>query len=207
MQERVHDPTQRGARKYNVTSYDVAEHARVSQSTVSRALRGETTVTKETRRRVLNAAKALGYQIDARASALRSLKVEFVAVILVNAPCDYLADDSGARFVLVRKVYDAISAFGFEMILSIQPPHSPRDDFIGRRRAQTSIVIGRQSDLAQWAAGVDRAPEIARFLASGVLELDAQAFATWLGEAVQSGAAACDIALADAPSYSSRISA
>ena len=189
---------QRTARKYNVTSYDVAEHARVSQSTVSRALRGETTVTKETRRRVLNAAKALGYQIDARASALRSLRVEFVAVILVSDPREHHAEDCGTRFVLLRQVYEAISALGFEMILSIQHPQSPRDDFIGRRRAQTSIVIGQEKELAQWAAGVDRAPGIARFNA-----FDAAA-ATWLAEAVQSGAAGCDIVLAEAPAAISR---
>jgi DNA-binding LacI/PurR family transcriptional regulator len=189
---------QRAARKYNVTSYDVAEHARVSQSTVSRALRGETTVTKETRRRVLNAAKALGYQIDARASALRSLRVEFVAVILVSEPSKQPTEDCGTRFALLREVYEAISALGFEMILSIQHPQSPRDDFIGRRRAQTSIVIGREADLEQWAARIDRAPGIVRFTA-----FDATA-ATWLAEAVQSGAAGCDIVLADAPATSSR---
>lgn len=189
---------QRTARKYNVTSYDVAEHARVSQSTVSRALRGETTVTKETRRRVLNAAKALGYQIDARASALRSLRVEFVAVILVSDPRERPAEDCGVRFALLRQVYEAISALGFEMILSIQHPQSPRDDFIGRRRAQTSIVIGRKAELAQWAAGADRAPGIARFNA-----FDA-ATATWLAEAVQSGAAGCDIVLDGASATSSR---
>lgn len=197
----------RNARKYNVTSYDVAEEAQVSQSTVSRALRGETTVTTETRRRVLNAAKALGYQIDSRASALRSLKVEFVAVILVCSPFESFEEEFGSRFALIQQVYDAIRNFGFEMILSIQDPQSPRDDFIGRRRAQTSIVIGRQFDLAQWSAGVDRAPEIARFLASSGVWLDAQAFAVWLREAVQSGVAACEIALGDVPSYSSRIPA
>lgn len=189
---------QRAARKINVTSYDVAEHARVSQSTVSRALRGETTVTKESRRRVLNAAKALGYQIDARALALRSLKVDLVAVILVSDLRENLGEDCRARFALLRQVCEAISALGFEMILSIQHPQSPRDDFVGRRRAQTSIVIGRETELAQWAAGVDRAPGIARFNA-----FDGTA-AAWLGEAVQFGAAGCDIVLADAPATSSR---
>lgn len=190
--------SQPAARKHNVTSYDVAEHARVSQSTVSRALRGETTVTKETRRRVLNAAKALGYQIDARASALRSLKVEFVAVILVSDPQEHFVEDSGARFALLLQVYEAISALGFEMILSVQDPRNPRDDFIGRRRAQTCIVIGRQPDLAQWAAGIDRPPEIARFNA-----FDAAA-AAWLGDAVQSGATCCEIVFPEATKDAAR---
>lgn len=186
------------ARKYNVTSYDVAEYARVSQSTVSRALRGETTVTKETRRRVLNAAKALGYQTDARASALRSLRVEFVAVILVGDPFEHPGEECGARFALLRQVYEAISNLGFEMILSIQQPQNPRDDFIGRRRAQTAIVIGRETELVRWSAGVDRAPGIARFSA-----FDSTA-AAWLGEDVQFGAPGCEIVLANAPATISR---
>ena len=189
---------QPAARKHSVTSYDVAEHARVSQSTVSRALRGETTVTKETRPRVLNADKALGYQIDARASALRSLKVEFVAVLLVSDPQEHFVEDCGARFALLLQVYEAISALGFEMILSVQNPRNPRNDFIGRRRAQTCIVIGRRPDLAQWAAGVDRASEIPRFNA-----FDAAA-AAWLGDAVQSGATGFEIVLPEATDNAAR---
>lgn len=188
----------RAPRKYNVTSYDVAEEARVSQATVSRALRGKGRVKAETRRRVLNAAKALGYQIDSRASALRSLKVECVAVILVCTHPECGGDEFEPRFALIRQVYGAISALGFEMILSIQSPQNPRDDFISRRRAQTSIVIGQQSDLTQWASGVDSDPNVARFASF------CDAAEAWLRDAVQSCASRCEIVLANASGDSLR---
>src|SRR3546814_4368983 len=53
------------------TSFDVAERAGVSQSTVSRALRNSPGVNAETRARVSAAARELGYVVDRHASSLR----------------------------------------------------------------------------------------------------------------------------------------
>ncbi len=193
-------------RKYNVTSFDVAEVARVSQSTVSKALSGAPGVRIETRDRVLNAAKALGYHVDARAAGLRKLKVDCVAVILVcNRPMQ-LTEEFGSNLHLVRQIYDVISSLEFEMILSIQDPLTPKDDFISRRRADTSIVIGRQPELTKWKAGIDRPAANRRFSSfgsEGATWFDEHAFAHWLGKAVQSGDAGCEIVLADAANNSS----
>ena len=66
-----------------VTSFDVAERAGVSQSTVSRALAGLETITEATRRRVEEAARELGYFVDSRAARLRSGETRTVAVVVI----------------------------------------------------------------------------------------------------------------------------
>ncbi len=63
-----------------VTMADVARAAGVNKGTVSRALRGDRRVSAQTRRRVWDAAKALGYQLDAVASGLSSRRTGVVGV-------------------------------------------------------------------------------------------------------------------------------
>ena len=53
------------------TSFDIAELAGVSQPTVSRALRGDRTVSEATRMRIEAIARQLNYKVDKNASSLR----------------------------------------------------------------------------------------------------------------------------------------
>jgi LacI family transcriptional regulator len=69
------------------TSFDVARLAGVSQPTVSRALRGEPSVAAETRRRVEEAAAALGYvtsHLGRGLSTRRTRRIGVVAAELTN---------------------------------------------------------------------------------------------------------------------------
>ena len=54
------------------TSFDIAQRAGVSQPTVSRALRGDPTVSEATRKRIEAIAAQLNYKVDKNASSLRS---------------------------------------------------------------------------------------------------------------------------------------
>ena len=74
-----------GERTHRPTSFDVALRAQVSQSTVSRALRGDPSITPETRDRVAKAAADLGYRPDSRAVRLRGGSVGSVAVVLLTS--------------------------------------------------------------------------------------------------------------------------
>lgn len=65
-----------------VTAEDVAERAGVSRSTVSRTFTPGRTVNKETRRRILKAAKELGYEPNALAQALISRRSQIVGVLM-----------------------------------------------------------------------------------------------------------------------------
>ncbi len=64
------------------TSYDVAKRAGVSQSAVSRSFRSGASISPETKTRVLEAARELGYRPNAIASGLITKRSNMVAVLI-----------------------------------------------------------------------------------------------------------------------------
>ncbi len=70
--------------KQPVTSYDVARHAGVSQSAVSRCFKPGASVSKKMRERVMKAAEELGYEPNAIARSLISGRSNLVAVLISN---------------------------------------------------------------------------------------------------------------------------
>lgn len=67
-----------------VTSVDLARQLGLSQTTVSRALRGHPSVTEKTRRRVIDAAQALGYRPDAAARMLVTRRAKALGVVVAD---------------------------------------------------------------------------------------------------------------------------
>lgn len=67
-----------------VTSYDVARHAGVSQSAVSRCFKPGASVSKKMRERVLKAAEELGYEPNAIARSLITRRSNLVAILISN---------------------------------------------------------------------------------------------------------------------------
>ena len=72
------------SRRRSGTSYDVARHAGVSQSAVSRCFRAGASVSPATRARILAAADELGYRPNAIAQGLITRRSNLVAVIISN---------------------------------------------------------------------------------------------------------------------------
>jgi len=70
--------------KRNVTSYDVAKHAGVSQSAVSRCFKTGASVSKKTREKVMKSVKDLGYRPNAIARGLITRRSNMVGVIVSN---------------------------------------------------------------------------------------------------------------------------
>lgn len=68
------------------TSFDIAYRAGVSQSTVSRALRGDPNVNEETRRKIEAIARELKYKVDKNASSLRRQRSNTIAVLFFEDP-------------------------------------------------------------------------------------------------------------------------
>jgi DNA-binding LacI/PurR family transcriptional regulator len=68
----------------NVTSYDVAQRAGVSQSAVSRCFKPGASVSAATRAKVMKAAKALDYTPNAIARSLITRRSNLVAVLISN---------------------------------------------------------------------------------------------------------------------------
>jgi LacI family transcriptional regulator len=78
-----------------VTSKDVAEKAGVSRTTVSLVLNnvGGIQISPETRQRVMDAAKELGYVPDATAQALVSRRAKAIGLVMTRSP-NHIASDT-----------------------------------------------------------------------------------------------------------------
>ncbi len=93
-----------------VTLHDVAREAGVSVNTVSRALNGKPDVSPETRARVLEVAKRLGYRPNRLARGLRSNKTFTLGVIVTDIANPFFAE-------LVKGVEEAARQNGYSILL------------------------------------------------------------------------------------------
>lgn len=84
-----------------VRSFEVAELANISRSTVSRVLGGDPRISEETRRRVLAAAEQLGYQPNLIARGLKNRNTGIFGVVVTNLDNPYHAH---ALQLLVEKM-------------------------------------------------------------------------------------------------------
>ena len=141
----------RSASRHRVTSFDVAEKAGVSQSTVSRALAGSSAITEPTRAKVMKAAEELGYVVDERAARLRRGKTGTLAVVVIGRPDEAASDVNPFYFSLLGSVCAAAAAQGYETLVSFQ---SEAEQFFGRYeergQADAVIVIGTTINEAAW---------------------------------------------------------
>ncbi|WP_237245923.1 LacI family DNA-binding transcriptional regulator [Sphingopyxis witflariensis] len=133
------------------TSFDVAERAGVSQSTVSRALRGSPGVNAETRARVSAAAREMGYVVDRHASSLRLKSSETIALVTICRPGEDRSAINPFYFALLGSIAAATSARGFNLLVSFQESSDNfRADFVASGLADAMIVIGTTSNRSAW---------------------------------------------------------
>jgi len=134
-----------------VTSFDVAEEAGVSQSTVSRALAGDTSISEPTRQRVIAAAARLNYQVNENAARLRRGKTGTLAVVMICRAGQDRKDLNPFYFALLGSTCAAASARGYEVLVSFQ---DSAENFWGhyeeRRKADGMIVIGTSENTPAW---------------------------------------------------------
>lgn len=130
-------------RKIRATSFDIAELAGVSQSTVSRALSGAGLVSDATRGKVLQAAKALNYQVDVNARALRSRATRTLALLLHEDP---EADASAINpffLAMLGAVTRAAGERGYDVLVSFQQASGDWvADYGHARRADGFVFLG-----------------------------------------------------------------
>jgi LacI family transcriptional regulator len=93
-----------------VTSHDIAREAGVSQSTVSRALRGDPRVAPETSERVQAAARRLRYTPNAAARSLITDRTSTIAVIVAEIKNPFYPQ-------LLDALHDELSAAGYRTVL------------------------------------------------------------------------------------------
>ncbi len=135
--------------KGKATSFDIAYLAGVSQSTVSRALRGSPLVNEETRRRVQAAVDQLNYKVDKNASNLRRMHSGTLALLLFEDPT---ADDSHINpffLSMLGSITRACSKQGYDLLISFQQlSHDWHADFADSHKADGIILLGYGDYLA-----------------------------------------------------------
>ncbi|MFD4900586.1 LacI family DNA-binding transcriptional regulator [Streptomyces sp. NPDC058411] len=129
----VGESTVRGA-----TLADVAQRAGVSPSTVSRTLRGLSTVSPETRARVEKAARELSFAISRSASSLVTGRTGRVAVLVPNL-------DSWFLGAALAGMAPALNAAGLDMLVYSVTTAEQRAQFFdrlpARRNADALLVV------------------------------------------------------------------
>ena len=163
--------------KGKATSFDIAHRAGVSQSTVSRALRGSPLVNEETRRRVVEIARELNYKVDKNASNLRAQQSSTLALLLFEDPT---SDDSQINpffLSMLGSITRACAKEGYDLLVSFQSSSNDwHADYAESHRADGIILLGYgdyidyQAKFARlleadtkfvcWGASVDGRPEL-----------------------------------------------
>lgn len=129
--------------KAKATSFDIAHHAGVSQSTVSRALRDSPLVNQETRDRVKAIARELNYKVDKNASNLRQQQSRTIALLLFEDPT---TDDSLINpffLSMLGSITRASAQAGYDLLISFQNMSDDwHADFEDTNKADGIILLG-----------------------------------------------------------------
>jgi DNA-binding LacI/PurR family transcriptional regulator len=125
------------------TSFDIAELAGVSQPTVSRALRGDRTVSEATRLRIEAIAARLNYKVDKNASSLRRGQSSTLALLFFEDP---LPDGSAINpffLSMLGSILRTCAARGYDLLTSFQQLSSNwHTDYEDSRKADGIILLG-----------------------------------------------------------------
>ena len=124
------------------TSFDIAELAGVSQSTVSRALSGAGVVSEETRRKVAEAARRLNYQIDANARNLRLQSARTIALLLYEDPVTSGSLINPFFLSMLSSTIKAAGRRGYDLVISFQDGNDGNAGYVGSHRADGIIFFG-----------------------------------------------------------------
>ncbi|MDE2182943.1 MAG: LacI family DNA-binding transcriptional regulator [Alphaproteobacteria bacterium] len=139
--EGVSDVKSRGS--IRPTSFDIAYRAGVSQSTVSRALRGDPNVSEDTRRRIESIARQLNYKVDKNASNLRCQHSRTLALLFFEDPT---TDDSLINpffLSMLGSITRACAHRGYDLLISFQQfSHDWRVDYEDSGKADGVILLG-----------------------------------------------------------------
>lgn len=162
MKEKGSDAVREGTRvasSERSTSFDIAYQAGVSQPTVSRALRGDPTVSEETRKRIQVIAERLNYKVDKNASNLRRQHCNTLALLFFEDPTP---DDSLINpffLSMLGSITRACAQRSYDLLISFQHLSSNwRTDYEDSRKADGIILLG-YGDYLAYRARLERLVE------------------------------------------------
>jgi len=113
------------ARKSQATLYDVSRLSGVSTATVSRVFSGKARVSEEIRKRVLDAAHELSYEVSHAARALAGRRTQTLGVIFPEIASGFYAD-------VLAGVDEIAAESGFDVLASFAGKHRSRPELVNR---------------------------------------------------------------------------
>ncbi len=138
------------------TSFDIAALAGVSQPTVSRALRGDRTVSEATRLRIEAIARQLNYTVDKNASSLRRGQSNTLALLFFEDPTP---DDSLINpffLSMLGSITRTCALRGYDLLTSFQQLSNDwHVDYEDSRKADGIILLG-YGDYEDYRARLDQ---------------------------------------------------
>jgi len=125
------------------TSFDIAYRAGVSQSTVSRALRGDPNVSEDTRHRIEAIARELKYKVDKSASNLRSQHCNTIAVLFFEDPSPDQSLINPFFLAMVGSITRACARRSYDLLISFQKfAQDWNEDYEDSGKADGLILLG-----------------------------------------------------------------
>lgn len=125
------------------TSFDIAALAGVSQPTVSRALRGDPTVSGATRMRIEAIARQLNYTVDKHASSLRRGQSMTLALLFFEDPLPDSSYINPFFLSMLGSILRTCAARGYDLLTSFQQLSADwHVDYEDSRKADGIILLG-----------------------------------------------------------------
>ncbi|GAA0554058.1 DNA-binding LacI/PurR family transcriptional regulator [Rhizomicrobium palustre] len=125
------------------TSFDIAYRAGVSQSTVSRALRGDPNVNEETRRKIEAIARELKYKVDKNASNLRRQRSNTIAVLFFEDPSPDPSQINPFFLSMLGSITRACAKRSYDLLISFQKfAQDWNEDYEDSGKADGLILLG-----------------------------------------------------------------
>lgn len=155
------------------TSLDIAQLAGVSQSTVSRALRGDPMVNEKTRERVREIARRLDYTVDKNASNLRSQQTRTLALLFFEDPTPDESNINPFFMSMQGWIARVCSERGYDLLVSFQQmSRNWHAEYTGSHKADGLILLG-YGDFLAYRSKLDALVQSGtRFVRWGSLLLD-----------------------------------
>jgi len=94
-----------------ITIYDIAKYLDISATTVSRGLKNHPTINKNTRKKIADAARELGYRSNTFASSLRSKRTHTIGVIVPRLNSNFMSS-------VLAGMEDAASRENYNLIIT-----------------------------------------------------------------------------------------
>ncbi|HET6996367.1 MAG TPA: LacI family DNA-binding transcriptional regulator, partial [Chitinophagaceae bacterium] len=130
-----------------ITIYDIAKHLNISATTVSRGLKDHPAINKNTRKKIFDAARHLGYRSNTFASSLRSKRTHTIGIIVPRLNSYFMSS-------VLAGMEDAANRESYNIIIS-QSLESAEKEMANAHTMYNKRVDGLLASLAYDTENID----------------------------------------------------